>query len=36
MTISRLEGDHVAEEWVTWDATQLLADLGVLSLRRPA
>jgi steroid delta-isomerase-like uncharacterized protein len=36
ITISRFEGDHVAEEWVTWDLTQLLTDLGVLSLRRPA
>ena len=36
ITISRLKGDRVAEEWVTWDQTQLLASLGVLSLRRPA
>jgi len=36
ITIARLEGDHIAEEWVTWDLTQLLTDLGVLSVGPPA
>lgn len=32
ITIGRFEGNHIAEEWVTWDMTQLLTDLGVLLL----
>ncbi len=32
ITIGRFEGDHIAEEWVTWELTQLMTDLGVLWL----
>jgi steroid delta-isomerase-like uncharacterized protein len=32
VTICRFKGDRVAEEWVTWDARDLLAGLGISML----
>ena len=32
LTLSRLEGDKVVEEWVTWDTLGMLVQLGAVPM----
>jgi steroid delta-isomerase-like uncharacterized protein len=32
LTVSRVEGDRIAEDWVSWDELEMLETLGVIRL----